>query len=217
MSPCAQHFAAAGVVEPMHDAVRTTMKSRAVAAPLALVLALLAGCIPPAEAPAPVTLPPSAAPAVVGGATMQPNHNIVQNLQNSRDHTTLVAGVQAAGLVATLSGTGPYTLFAPNNAAFASLPNGTVEALMQTRSRPELAKLLNYHIVAGAKTRAQIGADARNGGGTATYRTLQGGTIRIGGSTITDANGRRSSVTQADVRHSNGVMHVVDTVLLPTP
>jgi len=217
MSAPKQRFAAAGVVEAMRDNTGQGPMTRTGTAPLVLALALLGGCIPPAEAPPPAATPPAAtAPAVVGGATMQPNLSIVQNLRNSRDHTTLVAAIQAAGLAGTLSSTGPYTLFAPTNAAFARLPNGTVEALMQTRSRPELSRLLTYHVVAGAKTRAQIAADARSGGGTATYRTLQGATIRVGGTAVTDANGRRSTITQADVRHSNGVMHVIDTVLLPT-
>ena len=216
MSMGRQRFSAAGVDGAMDKHHNQGSMIKAGSAPPLLALALLTGCIPPAETPPPAATPPAAAaPAVVGGATMQPNLAIIQNLQNSRDHTTLVAAVQAAGLAGALSSTGSYTLFAPTNAAFAKLPNGTVEALMQTRSRPDLAKLLNYHIVAGAKTRAQIAADARLSGGTVTYRTLQGGAIRIIGTSVTDINGRRGAITQADVRHSNGIMHVVDTVLLP--
>lgn len=182
------------------------------------LLALLAvtACVPTPPPP-----PPKPAPAlpVVGGATMYPNFNFFQNTQNSKDHTTLVAALNAAGLAPTLSGTIPYTVFAPTNVAFARLPNGTVDALMHPRSRPELVKLLNYHLVPGTKTRSQIQADVQASGGTASYRTAQGGTLRVqmfgGAIAILDMNGRRTSVTQADVTQSNGVMHVVDNVLLP--
>jgi uncharacterized surface protein with fasciclin (FAS1) repeats len=156
----------------------------------------------------------------VGGAPMYPNRNIVQNAVNSRDHTTLVQAVQAAGLVDTLSGAGPFTVFAPTNAAFAKLPAGTVETLLQPANRSTLTNILTYHVVPGRKTAANIMADIRAGGGSATYPTAAGGNLRASMSgnavVLTDAKGGQSRVTQADVMQSNGVIHVVDTVLLPS-
>lgn len=156
---------------------------------------------------------------MVGGAAMYPNRTIVQNAVNSKDHTTLVTAVQAAGLVETLSGPGPFTVFAPTNAAFGRLPAGTVETLTRPENKAQLTKVLTYHVVPGVKTRSQIAADIRAGGGTATYQTAQGGQIRamMEGTNVVlmDANNNRSYVTQADVMQSNGVIHVVNGVLLP--
>lgn len=167
----------------------------------------------------------AAAPAMaertvmVGGAAMYPSRNIVENAANSRDHTTLVAAVQAAGLVETLSSPGPFTVFAPTNAAFGKLPAGTVETLTQPANRAALTKILTYHVVAGRITAADLVSQINAGGGRATLATVQGGrlTASLSGDhvVITDAAGGRSMVTIADVLQSNGVIHVVDTVLMP--
>jgi uncharacterized surface protein with fasciclin (FAS1) repeats len=150
---------------------------------------------------------------------MYPSYSIVQNASNSKDHTTLVAAVRAAGLAEILSGSGPYTLFAPTNDAFERLPRGTMEALMAPGNKTLLVRVLNYHVVPGRKTRSQIVADSQAGGGSASYRTAEGTPIRVAvqGNTIvvTDLHGNRSSVSIGDVMQSNGVMHVLDGVLLP--
>lgn len=157
---------------------------------------------------------------VVGGAEMLPTRNIVENAANSRDHTTLVAAAQAAGLAETLSGPGPFTVFAPTNSAFSKLPAGLVDTLLKPENRAALQAGLTYHVVPGTIDSARIAADIRAGNGTATYATVQGGQLRASMRgdrvVITDANGGTSTVTQADVRQSNGVIHVVDSVLLPS-
>jgi len=156
---------------------------------------------------------------MVGGAAMYPSRNIIQNAVNSRDHTTLVAAVQAAGLVDTLSGPGPFTVFAPTNAAFNKLPPGTVETLLQPANRPTLTRILTYHVVAGRLTAADLAARVRAGNGRATLTTVAGAPLTVtqsGGAIIlTDAAGGASTVTTADVLQSNGVIHVVDSVLMP--
>jgi uncharacterized surface protein with fasciclin (FAS1) repeats len=156
---------------------------------------------------------------MVGGAAMYPNRNIVQNAVNSRDHTTLVAAVQAAGLADTLSGPGPFTVFAPTNAAFAKLPSGTVEALLRPESRGTLQTVLTYHVVPGRLTANELMRRARAGGAQARLTTVQGGTLtaRMMGNRLMliDAKGGMSHVTQADVMQSNGVIHVTDTVSMP--
>ena len=156
---------------------------------------------------------------MVGGAAMYPNRNIVQNAVNSRDHTTLVAAVQAAGLVDTLSGAGPFTVFAPTNAAFTALPAGTVETLLRPENRAQLTAVLTYHVVAGRMTAADLTRAIRAGRGTARLTTVQGGvlTARMRGRSIvlTDARGGMATVTQADVMQSNGVIHVTNAVSLP--
>jgi uncharacterized surface protein with fasciclin (FAS1) repeats len=156
---------------------------------------------------------------MVGGAAMYPTKTIVENAVNSKDHTTLVAAVKAAGLVDTLSGPGPFTVFAPTNAAFAKLPAGTVETLVKPENKATLTGILTYHVVPGSKTASQIMADIKAGGGKATYTTAQGGTLTLMAHgdmvEITDAAGHTGMVTQADVMQSNGVIHVVDTVLMP--
>lgn len=169
---------------------------------------------------------PEAAPAetveqtiLVGGAQMYPSKNIIENAVNSQDHTTLVAAIQAAGLVETLSGPGPFTVFAPTNAAFGKLPAGTVETLTQPANRATLTSILTYHVVPGRVTAADLVSQIQAGGGRATLTTAQGATLTatLSGSSviITDAAGGASTVTIADVLQSNGVIHVVDTVLMP--
>jgi uncharacterized surface protein with fasciclin (FAS1) repeats len=159
------------------------------------------------------------APVMVGGAEMLPSKTIVENASASADHTTLVAAVKAAGLVETLSGPGPFTVFAPTNAAFAKLPAGTVETLVKPASKAELTKILTYHVVPGTMTAAQLGEAITAGGGKAELTTVAGAKLTAtadGGTvTLTDAKGGKSIVTQADVMQSNGVVHVVDTVLMP--
>ena len=156
---------------------------------------------------------------MVGGAAMYPSRNIVENAVNSGDHTTLVAAVKAAGLVDTLSGPGPFTVFAPTNAAFAKLPAGTVETLLQPANRSTLQSVLTYHVVPGRITAADLVEMIRAGGGQARLTTVQGGTLtaRLEGNrvTLTDAKGGVAHVTQADVMQSNGVIHVTDAVSLP--
>jgi uncharacterized surface protein with fasciclin (FAS1) repeats len=150
---------------------------------------------------------------------MYPSRNIVENAVNSRDHTTLVTAVQTAGLVDTLSSGGPFTVFAPTNAAFAKLPEGVVASLLEPANRATLAAILTYHVVPGRLTAADLLAQARASGGRATLTTAQGATLTVtasaNGVTITDARGGASMVTIADVMQSNGVIHVVDTVLMP--
>ncbi|OBX19503.1 fasciclin [Erythrobacter sp. QSSC1-22B] len=159
------------------------------------------------------------ASVMVGGAAMFPNRTIVENAVNSRDHTTLVAAVQAAGLVDTLSGPGPFTVFAPTNDAFAKLPAGTVDTLLQPANRAMLQSVLTYHVVPGRLTAADLMTQIRAGGGQAQLTTVQGGTLtaRMMGDKImlVDAKGGMSHVTQANVMQSNGVIHVTDGVSLP--
>ncbi len=155
----------------------------------------------------------------VGGAAMYPTKTIVENASASKDHTTLVAAVKAAGLVETLSGPGPFTVFAPTNAAFAKLPAGTVDTLVKPENKDQLTTILTYHVVPGTIMAKDIAAKAKAEGGTATYTTVQGGTLSFAkagkGYTVTDAKGGKARITIADVRQSNGVVHVIDTVLMP--
>ena len=156
---------------------------------------------------------------MVGGAAMYPSRNIVENAVNSRDHTTLVAAVKAAGLVETLAGAGPFTVFAPTNAAFERLPAGTVETLLQPANRDMLRNVLTYHVVPGRMTASKLMAAIRAGGGTARLTTVSGGllTARMSGNAVvlTDARGGMATVTQADVLQSNGVLHVTHAVSVP--
>ena len=156
---------------------------------------------------------------MVGGAPMYANKNIVENAVNSKDHTTLVAAVKAAGLVETLSGKGPFTVFAPTNAAFAALPAGTVDTLLKPENKAALAGVLTYHVVPGKIDAAALTKQITEGKGTATLKTAAGGTLTAkssGGKVmITDEKGGTATVTIADVIQSNGVIHVVDKVLLP--
>lgn len=156
---------------------------------------------------------------MVGGAPMYPTRNIIENAVNSQDHTTLVAAVKAAGLVDTLSGPGPFTVFAPTDAAFAKLPAGTVDTLVRPENKAMLTSILTYHVVPGRLNAADIAAQAARNGGTLNLTTVAGGSIALSragnGWRITDAKGGTSMVTIADVNQSNGVIHVVDTVLMP--
>jgi uncharacterized surface protein with fasciclin (FAS1) repeats len=179
----------------------------------AALIALAAGLAPAAAAPM------AAKTVMVGGAAMYPTRDIVDNAVNSKDHTTLVAAVKAAGLVDTLKSAGPFTVFAPTNAAFAKLPAGTVETLLKPENRGTLATVLTYHVVAGKMNARDLAAAIKAGGGKATLTTVQGGTLTASmmGKTLmlTDAKGGMSHVTIGDVNQSNGVIHVVDAVLLP--
>ena len=156
---------------------------------------------------------------MVGGAAMYPSKNIVENAMNSKDHTTLVAAVKAAGLVDTLSGPGPFTVFAPTNEAFAKLPAGTVDTLVKPENKAKLTAILTYHVVAGKMTAADLMKAIKDGGGKATLKTVSGGTLtaeQVGDKIVLiDAKGDKSTVTIADVLQSNGVIHVVNTVLMP--
>jgi uncharacterized surface protein with fasciclin (FAS1) repeats len=156
---------------------------------------------------------------MVGGAVMSPSKNIVENASNSKDHTTLVTAVKAAGLVETLQSSGPFTVFAPTNAAFDKLPAGTVETLVKPESKEVLTSILTYHVVAGKMNAVDILAMIKEGNGAAVLTTVQGQklTASLKGSNVilTDAKGGTSMVTVADVNQSNGVIHVIDSVLLP--
>lgn len=156
----------------------------------------------------------------VGGAPMYPSKNIVENAVNSKDHTTLVTAVKAAGLVDTLQTAGPFTVFAPTNKAFAKLPAGTVETLVQPQSKATLTSVLTYHVVPGRYTARELMALAKKGGGEAELKTVQGETLAVmtkgkGGVFVADNKGNTARVTTADVMQSNGVIHVIDTVLMP--
>jgi uncharacterized surface protein with fasciclin (FAS1) repeats len=155
----------------------------------------------------------------VGGAEMFASRTIVDNAVNSPIHTTLVAAVKAAGLVDTLSGPGPFTVFAPTNDAFAKLPAGTIETLLQPANRAQLQSILTYHVVPGRVSAAQLMEMIKAGGGTARLTTVQGGMLTasmMGGRVmLTDGAGGTAHVTQADVFQSNGVIHVTDAVSLP--
>ena len=156
---------------------------------------------------------------MVGGAAMFPSKNIVQNAVNSKDHTTLVAAVKAAGLVQTLSGPGPFTVFAPTNAAFDALPAGTVDTLLKPENKATLTKVLTYHVVPGRMTAHDLMAAVKRGGGKATLTTVQGEPLTVMQSGkqlwVVDAMGNKAQVTIGDVMQSNGVIHVVDKVLMP--
>jgi uncharacterized surface protein with fasciclin (FAS1) repeats len=156
---------------------------------------------------------------MVGGAAMYKTKNIVENAMNSQDHTTLVAAVKAAGLVDTLMGKGPFTVFAPTNAAFDKLPTGTVDTLLKPENKAMLTKILTYHVVAGKMDAKKLMKAIKKGGGSATLTTVSGDmlTATMSGDMIMlrDEKGGTSTVIIADVMQSNGVIHVVDTVLMP--
>jgi uncharacterized surface protein with fasciclin (FAS1) repeats len=156
----------------------------------------------------------------VGGAPMYPSKNIVQNAVNSKDHTTLVAAVKAAGLVDTLSGPGPFTVFAPTNAAFAKLPRGTVESLLKPENKDKLVAVLTYHVVPGRMSAKELMDAAKKGGGQAKLKTVEGDWLTVeakgGALMIWDSKGNVSKVTIQNVFQSNGVIQVIDTVLLPS-
>jgi len=158
-------------------------------------------------------------PVEVGGAAMYPTKNIIENAVNSKDHTTLVAAVKAAGLVETLQGAGPFTVFAPTNAAFDLLPAGTVATLLKPENNSMLAGILTYHVVAGKFDAAAVGKMIKEGKGKAEIKTVAGGilTASVNGKKVilTDEKGGVATVTIANVFQSNGVIHVIDHVLLP--
>lgn len=171
----------------------------------AIALTLMAGSV-------------SAQTKMVGGAAMYPNKNIIENAVNSKDHTTLVAAVKAAGLVETLQGKGPFTVFAPTNAAFDKLPKGTVETLLKPENKAMLQGILTYHVVAGKWSAADVMAAIKKGNGKYEATTVQGGklTFMMNGKDVwvMDEKGGKAKITIADVNQSNGVIHVIDTVLM---
>ncbi|MGB6906403.1 MAG: fasciclin domain-containing protein [Methyloceanibacter sp.] len=154
----------------------------------------------------------------VGGAAMYPSKNIIQNAVNSKDHTTLVAAVKAAGLVDTLSGPGPFTVFAPTNEAFAKLPSGTVDTLLKPENKDRLVGVLTYHVVPGRITAKDLMTMAKKGGGKTTLKTVEGEDLTVqikdGDLWIWDAKGDAAKITIKNVMQSNGVIHVIDTVLM---
>jgi len=156
----------------------------------------------------------------VGGSPMYPSRNIIQNAVNSKDHTTLVAAVKAAGLVDTLQGPGPFTVFAPTNAAFAKLPPGTVNSLLKPEMKAKLTGVLTYHVVPGRLSARDLMEAAKRNGGTAELKTVEGETIAVESRgnmlMIRDSKGNASKVTIQNVFQSNGVIHVIDSVLLPS-
>lgn len=156
----------------------------------------------------------------VGGAAMYPSKNIIENAVNSKDHTTLVAAVKAAGLVKTLEGKGPFTVFAPTNAAFDKLPAGTVPNLLKPENKAQLKNVLTYHVVAGKYSAATLAREAKANGGKLKLKTVEGEPITIqgdnnGGWWVVDDKGDKAKITIADVNQSNGVIHVINGVLLP--
>ena len=159
------------------------------------------------------------ADVMVGGAAMLPTKDIIDNAVNSKDHTTLVAAVKAAGLVDTLKGPGPFTVFAPTNMAFDALPAGTVDTLLKPENKPLLTKVLTYHVVAGKHDAASIAKMIADGKGMAQLKTVEGGTLTAKAKgkdvMVMDEKGGTAHVTIADVYQSNGVIHVIDKVLMP--
>jgi len=156
----------------------------------------------------------------VGGAPMYPSKNIVENAVNSKDHTTLVAAVKAAGLVDTLQSDGPFTVFAPTNAAFDKLPDGTVDTLLKPENKDKLTGVLTYHVVAGRLTSKDLMAQVKKDGGKSMLKTVEGEMLTVkmkdGKLWVIDGKGDTAQVTIGDVMQSNGVIHVIDTVLLPS-
>ncbi|HZH00999.1 MAG TPA: fasciclin domain-containing protein [Flavisolibacter sp.] len=156
---------------------------------------------------------------MVGGAAMYPSKNIVQNAVNSADHTTLVAAVKAAGLVETLQGAGPFTVFAPTNSAFNKLPNGTVETLVKPENKTQLTTILTYHVVAGKLDSKELAKWLKNGKGTTELTTVEGGKLWVMAKGnqlwLKDEKGGMARINIKDVYQSNGVIHSIDTVLMP--
>lgn len=186
----------------------------------------LAACNPATDKTAPTdaapadAMTPASTDPMVGGAAMSPNDTIVANAAKASNLTTLVSAVQAAGLAETLGGTGPFTVFAPDNAAFEKIPAATREGLMAPAGKADLTRILTYHVVPGRLTAADLATQAQAGGGKASLTTVQGAKLTVtpnadGSITLTDAKGGTSRVTQADVLQSNGVVHVIDTVVMP--
>ncbi len=197
------------------------MKSlRTIAFTTASLAALFTAACSQAGTPAAEPAAPAAEEAAAPAAATAPSGDIVATASGSPDHTTLVTAVQAAGLVETLQGAGPFTVFAPTDAAFGKLPAGTVESLTQPAQKAALTKILTYHVVPGRLTAADIASQAAANGGTATLTTVEGSTLTVsdaggGAWRITDEKGGTSMITAADLGATNGVIHVVDTVLMP--
>jgi uncharacterized surface protein with fasciclin (FAS1) repeats len=210
-----QTFAPTAVSPPQPIEMETLMSKRFALFAGAAVLAVAAMTSVPTYAQS-----MSEKTVTVGGAPMYPSKNIVQNAVNSKDHTTLVAAVKAAGLVDTLSGPGPFTVFAPTNAAFSKLPAGTVDNLLKPENKATLVKVLTYHVVPGRMTAANLMKAVKDGEGEAHLKTVAGEDLTVkqagpGKLTVTDSKGDVAMVTIADVLQSNGVIHVIDTVMLP--
>lgn len=189
------------------------MKTKSIISTLALTVTLIFGSAVMAQSKM------EKGTKMVGGAEMYPSKDIVSNAVNSKDHTTLVAAVKAAELVETLQGDGPFTVFAPTNAAFDKLPKGTVATLLKPENKEKLQAVLTYHVLAGKFSGKDIMKAIKKGSGKATFKTVNGGmlTAMMDGKTLVlaDSAGNKSMVTIADVNQSNGVIHVVDTVVLP--
>jgi uncharacterized surface protein with fasciclin (FAS1) repeats len=187
----------------------------ALAGATALAVAISAGAFLPAHA----QMKDQEKTVMVGGAAMYPSKNIVQNAVNSKDHTTLVAAVKAAGLVDTLSSPGPFTVFAPTNEAFKKLPAGTVDTLLKPENKQKLTAVLTYHVVPGRITAKQLTDKIKDGNGKAMLKTVEGEELTFqmkdGKVWVKDGKGDTAQVTIANVMQSNGVIHVIDTVLLP--
>jgi len=179
----------------------------------AVAMAVSAGAIGPAFAQM------KEKTVTVGGAPMYPSKNIVQNAVNSKDHTTLVAAVKAAGLVDTLQSPGPFTVFAPTNDAFAKLPAGTVDTLLKPENKKALANVLTYHVVPGRMSAKDLMEKIKSSGGKAMLKTVEGENLTFaekdGKIWVWDAKGNSAQITIQNVNQSNGVIHVIDTVLLP--
>ena len=188
---------------------------------IATVSAVLTACAgaPPAAVEAKAMKPMASENPMVGGAAMFSSKNIIENAVNSKDHTTLVAAVQAAGLVETLQGPGPFTVFAPVNSAFDALPAGAVANLLKPENKATLTKVLTCHVVGAAAMSSAIQTMIADDSGVHPVKTLGGCVLKAryrgGKILLTDENGRTATVTVADVKQSNGVIHVIDTVLLP--
>ena len=185
----------------------------------AILLAGVAAFAVIATVAGPVPLVAAETTTMVGGAPMYPSKNIVQNAVNSKDHTTLVAAVKAAGLVQTLEGPGPFTVFAPTNDAFAKLPDGTVATLLKPENKQTLTNVLTYHVVPGRFTTKDLRERVEAGGGKAELKTVQGGTLTIeeenGKLWVIDSKGDTAEITIDNVMQSNGVIQVINTVMLP--
>ncbi|REE25845.1 putative surface protein with fasciclin (FAS1) repeats [Winogradskyella pacifica] len=189
------------------------MKTKTIISTVSLAVALLFGTTAMAQAKMKKDT------KMVGGAEMYPSKDIISNAVNSKDHTTLVAAVKAADLVETLQGDGPFTVFAPTNAAFDKLPEGTVATLLKPENKGKLQSILTYHVLAGNFSGKDIMKAIKKGGGKATFKTVNGAmiTAMMDGKALVlkDTAGNTTMVTIADVNQSNGVIHVIDTVVLP--
>ncbi len=193
------------------------MKTRRILNSVALVVTLVIGTSAFAQKDSSATKQAKQKTVTVGGAPMYPSKNIVENAVNSKDHTMLVAAVKAAGLVETLQSKGPFTVFAPTNAAFDKLPKGTVETLLKPENMKTLQTVLTYHVVAGKMNASDIAKAIKKGNGKAMLKTVSGGILTgwMKGKDLylTDENGKSAKVTIADVNQSNGVIHVIDAVV----